>query len=214
MIQRLGRLIFGLALYSIGIVLTINADIGYAPWDVLHVGLGKTFGISIGLASIAVGLIVVLVAYLFKEKMGLGTLLNMLLIGVFIDAIFYVGAVPKAVGLLWGVLYLLAGLLVISFASYFYIGSGFGAGPRDSLMVLLAKKLKTTVGFVRTGMEISVVLIGWLLGGAVGIGTVLSSFLIGLFIHAVFKMLKFDPKAVKHQTLQESFKAMLGQAKP
>lgn len=204
MLKRLLRLVFGLFLYALGIVLTINADIGYAPWDVLHIGLHRSLGLSIGTASVLVGLVVVVIALLFKERIGLGTVLNMLLIGVFMDLLFLLDFLPEAAGFLPGLVELVAGLLVIALASFFYIGSGFGAGPRDSLMVLLTRRLKLPVGLIRTGIEASATLCGWLLGGTAGLGTVLASVLIGFFVQLVFSLLRFDPTKVRHESLGES----------
>lgn len=208
MFLSLLRLLFGLFLYALGIVITLKAHIGYAPWDVLHVGLAKTLGISIGLSSIIVGLAIVLVAFLLGEKLGLGTILNMILIGVFIDLILKLNVIPVMDNFGWGVIILIVGLFIISLATYFYIGSGFGAGPRDSLMVSLARKTKLPIGFCRGAMEVIAVLVGWKLGGMVGIGTVISALAIGICIQITFRVLKFDAKKVDHQTLIGTYKAL------
>jgi len=205
---RLARLIFGLFLYALGIVITLKAHVGYAPWDVLHVGLAKTAGISIGLASILVGLLIVAVTFFLGEKLGLGTVLNMFLIGVFLDLILKLDVIPVMDNFVWGVIMLMAGLFVISIASYFYIGSGFGAGPRDSLMVALARKTKLPIGFCRGAIEVIAVAVGWKLGGMVGIGTIIAAFAIGICIQITFRILRFDPKKVDHQTLAVTYKAL------
>lgn len=205
---RLLRLIFGLFLYALGIVVTLKAHIGYAPWDVLHVGLAKTMGISIGLASILVGVLIVALTFVLGEKLGIGTILNMILIGVFIDLILKVNVIPMMDNFIWGVIMLMVGLFIISLATYFYIGSGLGAGPRDSLMVALARKTKLPIGFCRGTIEVLAVLIGWKLGGMVGIGTIIAAFAIGFCIQFTFKALNFDPKKVNHQTLPGTYKAI------
>ena len=191
-LKRIARLFTGLFLYAVGVVLTIHANIGYAPWDVFHAGLAKTMGISIGVSSIIVGVILVAIAALFKEKIGLGTVLSMVLIGVFVDIIMAVNIIPLAEGFIFCIIMLTAGLYVIALASYFYMGSGFGAGPRDSIMVLLMRKTSWTVGVCRAAVEISAVVIGFLLGGMVGIGTIISAFGIGFCIQSTFSLLKFD----------------------
>ena len=202
---RLLRLIWGLFLYALGIVITLKAHIGYAPWDVLHAGLAGTLGGStIGAASIATGLLVIAIAVLLGERVGLGTLLNMLLIGVFMDAILETGILPQASGYAPGAAMMLAGLFVIAFGSYFYIGSAFGAGPRDSLMVALTRKTKLPVGAVRAGIELAAALVGWRLGGLLGIGTVLSAFAVGFCVQVVFRLLRFDPTKVVHEALGRS----------
>ena len=198
---RLFRLIIGLFLYSVGIVFTLKAQVGFAPWDVLHVGLAKTTGSTIGLMSILVGVLLVAVSLALGEKIGLGTLLNMVLIGVFLDMILYLDIVPAAEHFVTGVGMLFFGLMIISVASYFYIGAGLGAGPRDSLMVALARKTKLPIGFCRGLIEILAVAIGWKLGGMVGIGTVIAAVMIGFCIQFTFWTLKFDAKKIRHRSL-------------
>lgn len=205
---RFLRLLFGLLLYSLGIVMTLKASIGYAPWEVFHVGLAKSTGISIGNASIAAGLVIGIAAVLLGEKLGLGTILNMVFIGIFLDIILKFNWIPEATGLLQGLPLLIGGLFVISLASYFYIGSGFGAGPRDSLMVALTRRTRLPVGLCRGTIEILAVLVGWRLGGMVGIGTVISAFAIGFCIQTTFRLLKFDATSVSHETLDVTFRTL------
>jgi uncharacterized protein len=205
---RLLRLIFGLFLYALGIVITLKAYVGYAPWDVLHVGLAKTTGMTIGVASILVGILIVAVSFFLGEKLGLGTVLNMILIGVFLDIILKLNLIPPMDKFVWGVMMLIAGLFVISAATYFYIGSGFGAGPRDSLMVALARKTKLPIGFCRGTIEVIAVGVGWKLGGMVGIGTVIAALAIGFCIQITFRILKFDPKQIDHQTLVDTYNTL------
>lgn len=199
--MRMIRLIFGLFLYALGIVVTLKAQVGYAPWDVLHVGLAKTTGLSIGLMSILIGVLLVFVSLMLGEKIGLGTLLNMVLIGVFLDMILNLGLIPVADHFISGLGMLILGLMIISLASYFYIGAGLGAGPRDSLMVALSRKTGLPIGFCRGAIEVVAVAIGWKLGGMVGVGTVVAALSIGLCIQFTFWILKFDAKRVTHQSL-------------
>lgn len=207
-IKRLARLLLGLFIYGFGIVFTINASIGYAPWDVFHAGLANTLGITLGNASIGVGVLIVLVAMLLGERVGLGTLLNMVLIGVFIDLIMWLQIIPKSSNFFVGLLMMAVGMIVIAIATFFYIGSGFGAGPRDSLMVAVTRLTKLPVGICRATIEILAVLAGWLLGGLLGIGTVISALSIGFFVQMTFKVIKFDPTKVKHEGLADTFKVL------
>jgi hypothetical protein len=200
------KLLLGLFLYALGIVVSMKANLGFAPWEVFHYGLGKTIGLTIGTVSILVGLIICLCAVWMGEKIGLGTILNMILIGVFMDLLLMLSFIPEVNGLFMGIIMIITGLFIISFGSYFYIASGFGAGPRDSLMVALQRKTGLPVGLCRGFLEGTVVLIGWLLGGPVGLGTVLAAFGIGFCIQTVFVIMKFDATSVKHETLNATRK--------
>lgn len=209
-IFRFLRLIFGLFVYGIGIVFTIRANIGYAPWDVFHAGLAKTVGISFGTASIWVGVMIVILAVILGERVGLGTLLNMVLIGVFIDLIMLMNFIPLSGNFFLGLLMMAVGMIVISLATFLYIGSGFGAGPRDSLMVAVTRLTKLPVGICRGSIEVMAVVVGWLLGGLLGIGTVVSAFSIGFFVQMTFKVIGFDPTKVKHEKLTDTVKLLFG----
>ena len=196
-------MITGLLFYAFGIVLTIKANIGYAPWDVFHVGLVNKTGLSLGIVSIITGAIVVIIVTILGEKLGAGTLLNMLLIGLFIDIIF--PHIPTAKNPVTGTIILVSGLFTVSIGSYFYIRSAFGVGPRDNLMIVLARRTKFPVGVCRGAVELSVTIIGWFLGGMVGFGTVISVIAIGFCIQLTFKVFRFDVTAVKHETLRETY---------
>jgi len=200
---RIFNTLTGLIFYTFGIVFTIKANIGYAPWDVFHVGLAGKTGLSIGTVSIIVGMVIVIIVTILREKFGLGTILNMILIGLLLDIIF--PYIPIAKTLIAGFIMLIGGLFIISLGSYFYIKSAFGVGPRDNLMVVLARRTKLPVGLCRFIIELLAVVIGWFLGGMVGVGTVISAAAIGLCIQITFKVFKFDVTAVKHETLWETY---------
>jgi uncharacterized protein len=189
----------------------MKANLGFAPWEVFHWGIGKNIGMTIGSVSILTGLVICVLVILMGEKLGLGTILNMILIGVFIDLLLSINLIPQISELVSGVAVMIAGLFTISFGSYFYINSGFGAGPRDSLMVAIKRKTKLPVGLCRGILEVSVVLIGWILGGPVGIGTVLAAFGISFCIQIVFSLLRFEATSVKHETIdvtKKNFKTL------
>lgn len=206
---RLLRLFFGLFLYALGIVLTMQAHIGYAPWEVFHAGLAKVLGMQIGTVSILVGLVIGLAVMLSGEKLGLGTVCNMVVVGLFMNVLLSSGLFVEQANLVYGIVQMIAGLIVISFASFFYISSGFGAGPRDSLMVFLSRKTGIPVGVCRTTLEITVTVIGFLLGGMLGWGTVLSAVLIGFCLQTTFHLLHFDPKQVQHEDFVCSYKKLV-----
>ncbi|MHC1717170.1 MAG: YitT family protein [Acidaminococcaceae bacterium] len=205
--SRLLILHIGLFLYSLGIALSLNAQIGYAPWEVLHVGMAKTFGMTIGEVSIIVGFLILLVTAYCGEDIGIGTIANMIVIGLVLDLILYLDFLPVADNMFSGLLMLITGLFTIALGSYFYIASAFGAGPRDGLMVLLTRKTGLPIGLCRGGIELAAVVIGWFLGGLVGIGTVVSALMIGFCVQITFKLLRFDPTKIHHERLQETYKS-------
>jgi hypothetical protein len=198
---RFANLFLGLLLFAVGIVFTMKANIGFAPWDVLHSGLSDKTGISFGMISILIGLLICVAIVLLGEKIGLGTVLNMVLIGTFIDILLKLNLIPTSTGIAQGTITVVLGLLIIAFGSYFYIKPGFGAGPRDYLMIVIRRRTKLSVGVSRGLVEGSAVLLGWILGGPVGGGTVLAAFGISVCIQLVFSLLKFEPAAIQHETL-------------
>jgi len=204
-IIRFINLMLGLFLYALGIAVTIRANIGYAPWDAFHAGLSQKAGFSFGTASIIVGIFVGVFVTVMGEKVGLGTILNMVLIGIYIDIIMFTGILPLSQNYATGIPMLLAGLFIIAVGTYFYMKSGFGSGPRDSLMVVLNRKTRIPVGVCRIMVELAVTFAGWALGGMVGIGTVISGVSIGFFVQLVFAVLKFKPASVQHETLAQTY---------
>lgn len=199
---KLFRLMVGLYIFSIGIVMTINANLGLAPWDVLHQGIAKHAGMTIGEANILVGIAIIFINFFFKEKVGIGSLGNMYFVGVFIDQLMTQGWIPVYDNLLLQFSMMFAGMVIIAFGSYLYIGSGLGSGPRDALMVVLHTATGKSVGFVRNAIEIACMVVGMTLGGSFGIGTIIMATTIGFFIQIVFKLLKFDIGSVEHIYLE------------
>jgi uncharacterized membrane protein YczE len=207
--QRLKRYInlsAGVFLFALGIVISIQANIGYAPWEVFHVGLSLTTGLSIGVASIIAGIVVVIIVTLSGEKFGLGTVFSIVVTGLFIDMIMYIGLIPISSDLITGIIMLIIGLFIISIGSYLYMKSAFGAGPRDNLMVVLNRKTKMPIGVCRSLVELAVTIAGWLLGGMVGIGTIISVVVIGFFIQIIFAVFRFDAAKVEHETIRQTFR--------
>jgi uncharacterized membrane protein YczE len=162
-----------------------------------------------GQASILVGLVIVFINFFFKEKVGVGTILNMILIGWFLDYIMINNLLPEPQTLIFKWLMLVAGMFIIGLASYLYLGAGLGAGPRDGVMVALHKKTGKSVRFVRNAIEITVFVTGYFLGGTVGLGTVILSVAQGYVVQFIFKIFKFNVKTVKHQYIDEDMKRLL-----
>ncbi len=204
-IKRLLRLLLGLFLYALGTVFIMRAGLGYGPWEVFQAGLTNILPITIGQSTILVSIVIVAADFLLKEKIGIGTVLNMLLIGLFMDWILATSLIPS-ISVLWGKgILLIAGLFIIAFGSYFYIGSGFGAGPRDSLMVSIRRYSGLPVGISRGILEFCAAAVGYLLGGPLGIGTLLTAFGIGLCIQIVFHLFSFETTQIVHEDLSETF---------
>jgi uncharacterized membrane protein YczE len=192
------RLFVGLFLYSVGIVFTINANLGLSPWDVFHQGISKLTGITMGQASIIVGLFIVILDWVLGERVGIATICNMLFIGIFMDLLMLNHMVPVFTSMIARVIMMLIGMLIIGIASYFYIGAGLGSGPRDGLMVSITKKTGKSVRFVRNCIEFVVLVIGYFLGGDVGFGTLIMVVCGGYFVQFAFKLFDFDVRKVNH----------------
>ena len=205
---RYFRLFIGLFFCSIGIVMTINANLGYSPWDVLHQGIGNIINTTIGTANIIVGVVIVTIEIIMGQRPGIGTFLNMSLIGVFMNIIMNNNLIPTFENLYVRIFTIFLGMIIIGIGSYLYIGAGFGAGPRDGLMILLLKKTNKSVRFIRNSMEVSALIIGYFLGGPIGIGTVIVSFGLGPSIQLVFNMLNFDAKNVTHRRLDDEVRSI------
>lgn len=177
-IVRLIVFFIGLAVLSLGIAMIIEANLGVSGWDVLHIGLYKTFGLTIGTWSQIVGLIVIFLTLIIDRKiLSLGTVLNMIVVGLFIDLFLYL--LPTGEEWLIQYLFLFLGIIIMGIGAGIYISAKLGPGPRDSLMIAITQKYKLSVSKVKTVMELSVMLVGYLLGGPVFVGTVIISVLIG-----------------------------------
>ena len=196
LVRRLPRLLFGLVLCGLGIASMVAGDLGLGPWDVLHQGIARLTPVPIGMVNILVGLLVLLAWLPLRERPGLGTLLNVLVIGVVIDLTLLVLTTPD--GLVLRAAMMLAGPVLFGIGSGFYIGAGLGPGPRDGLMTGLARRSGWPVGAVRAGLEITVLVTGWLLGGTVGLGTVVFAVGIGPIVQVSLRWWAL-PDAVARQ---------------
>lgn len=175
--QRLPRLFLGLVLFGLGLAFMVVADLGLAPWEVLHQGISRQTGIPIGTVGILTGILVLFLWIPLGERIGIGTVANVILIGIVIDLTLWL--LPTSLDhdvLRWAALF--GGVLLVAIGSGFYIGVGLGPGPRDGLMTGIARR-GYPIGAVRAVLEITVLIAGWLLGGTVGIGTVVFAFGIG-----------------------------------
>lgn len=185
---RTVALFAGLVAIAVAIVLLLESRLGLAPWDVFHLGVAAHTPLSIGWVSVAVGLVVLLIAWAVGARPGFGTVANAVVIGVTIELLLAIDGVdgmseaglPARTGLL------AAGVVLFGLGSAFYIGAGLGAGPRDSLMLALVQRTGRRIGLVRGAMEITVLAVGFLLGGTVGVGTVAVALMVGPSVEASF----------------------------
>jgi len=181
------QLYAGLALYGASMALIIRSALGNMPWDVLHQGLSGRIGWSIGIVSIVVGALVLLAWIPLRQRPGLGTVSNVVVIGLAVDATLAVVPAPGATGLRVGLL--VAGVLLNAVATAAYIGVHLGPGPRDGLMTGLVRRTGGSVRLVRTSIEVAVVATGWLLGGTLGLGTVVYALAIGPLVQLLLPRL-------------------------
>ena len=195
--RRIPRLLGGLVLCGIGIALMVRADLGLGPWDVLHQGLSDLTGIPIGTVTILVGLVVLLAWLPLRERLGVGTVLNVLIIGTVVDVVMLVVDTPDQLALRWA--FLLLGVFLFGPGSGLYIGAGLGPGPRDGLMTGIARR-GHSIRVVRTGIELSALALGWALGGTLGVGTILFALTIGPNVHFFLDRLRIPDEREPHVT--------------
>jgi uncharacterized membrane protein YczE len=186
--RRIVQLVGGLFLYGVGIAFMVRAEIGVAPWDVLTQGISKQTGLPFGLITNLVGVLVLLLWIPIRQKPGVGTVLNVLLIGPSAQLVLWL--VPMQTELWVRIPLFIAGLVVVGIATGLYIGARLGPGPRDGLMTGLHAKLGWPIWLVRTIIEVTVLAIGWALGGNVGIGTVAFALLIGPIANVTLPLLR------------------------
>ncbi|PRY61374.1 putative membrane protein YczE [Knoellia remsis] len=175
--RRLVQLFVGLWLYGTAMAMFIRAGLGLDPWDVFHYGVQRQVGLSFGTIVIIVGALVLLLWVPLRQWPGLGTVANVVVIGVATDVMLAVLDAPESLWLRWT--FLIGGIVVNGLGGALYIGSQYGPGPRDGLMTGLARRTGLSIRLVRTALELTVLVVGWLLGGVVGVGTVLYALLIG-----------------------------------
>lgn len=183
LVVRYSVFMLGLAVMGFGIAMMIKANVGVAPWDTLHIGLQKTFGLTIGIWSQIMGASIILASYVIgKIKPTVGMFLNMIFFGLFIDLFMWLNWVPIGDTVIERVVLFAAGLVIYTFGTGMYISPRLGAGPRDSFMLALHERMGWGIGKVRVGIECTVTLLGFLLGGPVSVGTLVTALAIGPLI--------------------------------
>ena len=193
-----------------GIYLTIQANLGAAPWDVLNLGVSKYFGILYGNASIIISLSILMIDILLKEPIGIAMFIDAVVVGKAVDFFNWTHVVPVSSSAVTGIPMMLTGLVILAYTQYAYMIASLGCGPRDTLLVGLAKRMKRLpIGAVSIALLSLATLIGYLLGGPVGTGTLICAFATGPIMQMAFKSVHFNATRIHHQSLQDSVRVML-----
>lgn len=193
LVERITRCVTGLALFGVGISLQIESRLGNPPWDVFHQGVANQVGLGIGTVIILTGIALLVLFWIpLRQKPGLGTVLNALEIGLVANVVL--DAIPRAEAMALRIPMLLGGILLVALGSALYIGSGLGPGPRDGIMTGLAAR-GIQIRVARTFIEVTVLVVGWLLGGQVGVGTVLFAIAIGPLVQPLLPRLTMESRA-------------------
>ena len=198
--RRLFWLILGVAVSSIGIAMMLQANVGLEPWSVLQQGMSLRTGMTYGTASAIAGAAAILTAVLFGESFGFGTIINIAGCAVMIDAIQAAHLIPQIHGLVSGIAMLIGGLELLA----------LGSGPRDALMVALARKFGRSAGACRAVVDVLVTVIGFFLGGPVGVGTIISAVGLGPLINLNFAAVRFRPAKVHQENVAETIARISG----
>ena len=196
------KIIFGLIIFSLGVHLTIRANLGLAPWDCLGMGLANQTPLNYGLSMTITAIICLIIDLIMKEKIGFGTIIDAVFTGNCVQVFNDLDHFPETTNVFVGILIIIAGLTLMAVGQFFYKSAGQCCGPRDALLVGLGKRLSfLPIGAVLVILYGTVLLIGWLLGGPVGIGTIVTTFGSGVVMQMVFNALKFEPRDVDHQSV-------------
>ena len=204
------RIAAGLLVFSFGVHLTIYANIGLAPWDCLGMGIARHTPLNYGLAMTSVSVIILLIDLALHERIGYGTIIDALLTGNFVQLYNDLNPFPENHSLWLGILLMLLGFVFMALGMWIYMRAAQCCGPRDSLLVGLGKRMPgLPIGAVEILLWAVVLLVGWLLGGPVGIGTLISTVAAGAVMQLVYNAVHFDPREVRHRDVVEVTRALL-----
>ncbi|SHI32751.1 Uncharacterized membrane protein YczE [Dethiosulfatibacter aminovorans DSM 17477] len=199
----------GQFLYALGITMTINADQGMSPWTVFHQGVGLQLGLTIGQATILVGFVIIIINFIFKEKIGWSTVANMALVGIYIDLLMFNNLVPIFKNIYLSYTMMFMGMFLVGYSTAIYVGVGWGSGPRDGLVSVIKKRTPLSVKTIRSGIESLALVFGYFMGGKVGIGTAVMAISVGFFVNLAFRLANFDITEINHTYLDDTVKTML-----
>ena len=209
--KQWGRIVGGLIIAAMGVYMQIYANIGLAPWDCLGMGIAKHTPLNYGMAMTVTALIILGIDLLMKERIGFGTIIDALISGNLAQLYSDLNPLPEVMNTWAGIGIMLGGFVIQSIGMWLYMSAAQCCGPRDALFVALGKRVpKIPVGFVQIVVWAVVLLVGWLLGGPVGIGTVISTFGMGLMLQLVFNIVHFEPRKVQHRSVIEVVRVLIG----
>ena len=205
------KIVAGLLVFSFGVHLTIYANIGLAPWDCLGMGIANHTPFNYGISMTIIAVTILIIDVLLKERIGFGTVIDALLTGNFVQMFNSVDPLPPNENIWIGIAVMLAGFVFMALGMWIYMSAEQCCGPRDALLVALGKRLpKIPIGIVEVLLWSVVLLIGWLLGGQVGIGTLISTFGAGLVMQLVYSLIHFEPRELKHKGMFETVRILSG----
>ena len=198
------RILIGLLIYSFGVYLTIYANIGLAPWDCLGMGIAKYIPLTYGSVMVLIGVAAIIIQLLMKERIGFATVFDALLTGNLVQW-FLTGSSDLRSRSIWlNIAFMLAGFLLISVGTWVYMRAEMGCGPKDGLLIAIGKRLPNVpIGVVEILLWAVVTVFGWLLGGTVGFGTVISTFGAGTIMHLFYSAVHFEPRELHHRSILE-----------
>lgn len=204
------RIVLGLLVFAFGVHLTIFANIGLAPWDCLGMGISYHTPLNYGLSMTLIAVTVLIIDIVLKEKIGYGTIIDALLTGNFIQIFNSINPLPLNTNIWLGIVIMVIGFIFMALGMAIYMKSEQCCGPRDALLVGLGKRMpKIPIGIVEVALWAAVLLIGWLLGGPVGIGTLISTFGAGLVMQLVYSLMHFEPRKLNHRGVMEITKELV-----
>jgi len=193
-------------IYSFGVYLTIYANIGLAPWDCFGMGIAKHTPLNYGSSMVLIGVCAIVIQLILRERIGFATLFDALISGKLTQLFIDISPYPENHSLWLGIVFMLFGFLFIAFGMYAYMSAECGCGPKDGLLIAIGKRLpKIPIGIVEILLWSVATLIGWLLGGSVGIGTVISTLGAGAVMHLFYTVIHFEPRKLRHRSIKETF---------
>ena len=199
----------GLFANGFGVYLTIQANIGAGPWDVLNIGVSRSFGILYGTASILISCTILGMDILLREPIGIAMFIDAVTVGKAVDFFNRIRAVPACGSHRTGIPMMLLGLTILAYTQYIYMAASLGCGPRDTLLVGLAKRVRSVpIGAVSIALLSLATFVGWLLGGPVGVGTLICAFCTGPIMQFAFRTVHFEAREIRHQHLAASLQIL------